>query len=133
MNQKIQNIPIKSQILIVDNDLPTIKLIKLYLKKYGIYCRGIATPAEALSQLEIAKPDLILLDYKLPEVISKNFCEIIKSKPKFQHIPIYILTTLPKRIIAMLISPLKADGYILKPFDLKALDPIVNFLNGVKF
>jgi len=71
---------------------------------------------------------LILLDIILPDVSGFTICKKIKSSEKFSNIPIIYLTAVPGNKVNEKIEETKADGYILKPFDLSDFESVFQYL-----
>ena len=79
---------------------------------------GAADGQEALDKTLTEKPDLILLDLRLPKIDGYRVCEWLKSNPTTAHIPIIMVTALvatPQKVRGIEYG---ADDYITKPFDL---------------
>ena len=109
-------------VLIIDHDPPTIKLVTVYLKSRGYRCKGFRSGKEGIANLQSISPKFILIDPILPDIDGFVLCEMIKSFRNLNHIPIYFFTTLPIQVIEKKIVNSHAEGYILKPFDLKDLN-----------
>ena len=109
----------RSSILIVDDQTNNLKVISSVLgEKYRLF---IANSGEkALKILEIANPDIILLDVMMPGMSGFEVCEKIKnSNSQIANIPIIFLTA--KTDIDDIINgfDLGAVDYITKPFNIK--------------
>jgi len=83
--------------------------------------------------LEIArkeKPDLILLDIRMPEVDGYSVCDLLKSDARYAKIPIIFFTGSSDETAVRLGERISADDYILKPFESSVLlEKIQGFLN----
>ncbi len=108
--------PKEPNILIVDDNLFNLKVTTSILKDEG-YKIGLAQSGiDALKQLEVQIPDLILLDIMMPEMDGIETCRRIKSQSKWREIPIVFLTA--RTQTDDLVKAFKAGGidYITKPF-----------------
>ena len=66
-------------------------------------------------------PDLILLDYEMPEMNGKEVMEKLQSDEELREIPIVFLTSADSKEIVMELLALKPAGYILKPVESQML------------
>lgn len=82
----------ENTILIVDDNANNLKVVAGVLKGEGYQFRMAKSGAQALSILEILKPDLILLDIQMPEMDGYETCRRIKENKDFALIPIIFLT-----------------------------------------
>ena len=76
---------------------------------------------EALPMAFTEKPDLILLDLRLPKVDGYQVCHTLKGNPITAVIPIIMITALNKTPQKIKGIEFGADDYIEKPFDLEEL------------
>ncbi len=107
------------KILIIEDELALQQTLKLNLELEGYMIESCSSGENAISQIQLFKPDLILLDIMLPVL---NGTEIYqKLKTLNISIPVIFLTA--KNNVQDKIEGLKlgADDYITKPFDLEEL------------
>ncbi len=104
----------KKKLLIVDDDSDFLTVLKGWLKdKYIV--SGVNSGAEAVDCLQHqAAPDLVLLDYEMPEMDGYEVMKWIHSTPRTSSIPIIFLTGVNDRESVMRIVKHKPDGYLLK-------------------
>jgi phosphate regulon transcriptional regulator PhoB len=108
-------------ILVVDDEEPIQELLRFNLEKEG-YVVCIATDGEeALTHVASDQPDLIVLDLMLPGMDGLEVCRRLRSNPKFQQIPIIMLTAKGEEIDTVLGLELGADDYMTKPFSPREL------------
>jgi len=115
-------------ILIVDDDVTTNKVLIDFFKLKGYTCRDIITGTEALEELEKSIPKLLLLDIILPDINGYEICKKIKSNKKLKRIPIFYITAVPSYEVEKRIANTQADGYFLKPFNFEEFEILNNFL-----
>jgi len=115
-------------ILLIEDDLSTIELVTNFFEAKGHTSKGVITGAKGLEELNFNTPKLILLDIILPDVSGFTICKKIKSNDKFKDIPLIYLTAVPGNKVNEKIEETKADGYILKPFDLSDFDFVFKYL-----
>ena len=82
----------KPQLLLVDADPRSIRVLEVSLKNEGFSVTTATDGAEALEKLEFAVPDLILTDTRLPRMDGFQLVRQIKAKAEFTNIPILFLT-----------------------------------------
>lgn len=76
---------------------------------------------EALELIERKQPELIISDIMMPTMRGDDMCQILKSHINTSHIPIILLTALGDRESILRGLEIKADSYIVKPFDIDIL------------
>lgn len=81
-------------ILLVDDEIFHIKMMKSILdKREGCRVMEAQSAMDALDMLSKKKPDLVLMDYYMPEMNGDECCNIIKRDPSLEHIPVIMLTS----------------------------------------
>ena len=118
----------KYDILLIEDDVETVNIITSYFEMKGIICRGVFNGSEGLKELKRATPKLVLLDIMLPDMSGEEIMGVIKSNNNLKDIPIFFLTAISETEAKKLAEDLNATGLILKPFDLKHLDVVLNHL-----
>jgi excisionase family DNA binding protein len=112
----------KRKILIVDDDAEIVELIVDVLGRDGRFETKTASSGyEAGMATEKFRPELILLDYMLPDVNGNIVCQAIRRNPEFENIKIIIVSGVVKQDeIAQLLKS-GAEDFIRKPFDVAEL------------
>ncbi len=112
----------KRKVLVVDDDAEIVELIVDVLGRDGRFDTETASSGyEAGIATERFRPELILLDYMLPDVNGNIVCQAIRGNPDFENIKIIIVSGVVKRDeIAQLIKS-GAEDFIRKPFDVTEL------------
>lgn len=108
----------KQKILVVDDDQHIAELISLYVMKEGFDTKEVYDGKQALEEVKIYQPDLILLDLMLPGMDGYQVCAEIRKTNK---VPIIMLTAKGETFDKVLGLELGADDYIVKPFEPKEL------------
>ena len=120
---------LRPHILIVDDNAMVLRNIKGILETdYSVSVA--ASGNQAFRSISIRKPDLILLDYEMPEMNGKEVMEKLLEDDETKDIPIVFLTSLDSKQRVMEILALKPAGYILKPADSIALTEKVREILG---
>lgn len=105
----------------VDDEEPIQELLRFNLEKEGYLVCVAKDGQEALKHVENDQPDLIVLDLMLPGMDGLEVCRKLRSNPKFQQIPIIMLTAKGEEIDKVLGLELGADDYMTKPFSPREL------------
>ena len=111
----------KGKILIVDDEKNIVEALKYNLEREGF---RVITAHDGLKALEFARrelPDLILLDWMLPEMDGLDVCRQLKGEAKTRHIPIIMLTVRAQETDKVLGLEMGADDYVTKPFGAREL------------
>ncbi len=104
------------KILIVDDEADIQKLVGLRLRKAGYDVEVATTGLAAIEAVRDQKPDLILLDLRLPGIDGFKVCRQIKEDPALKKIPVIIFTAIHPETVPQQIRQCRADDFILKPF-----------------
>lgn len=110
-----------TKVLVVDDEEDVRANLCEFLGDQGFSAVEAADGEEALAKSFTEKPDLILLDLRLPKVDGYQVCQTLKGNPITSVIPIIMVTALnatPQKVKGM---DSGADDYIEKPFDLEEL------------
>ena len=103
------------KILIVDDNPDILELIEATLEGEFDLAKA-ATGAEAMEKIKTQKPNLLILDYMLPDTDGLQICRTIRKDPLLLNTPILMLTG--KGEVEDKVGGLEAgvDDYMLKPF-----------------
>ena len=109
--------PVKKNILIIDDKIAIAKIISVYLAEdYDIIYFN--TPVKAIQWLfEGNRPDLIILDIRMPEMNGDEFLSYIKRNGLYNEIPVVVLSGEESSDIRIKMLEAGADDFILKPFN----------------
>ena len=115
-------------ILLIEDDLATIRLLTSYFESKGFTCKGVVSGTKGLEEVINNPPKLVLLDIILPDYSGYEICKQIKSNKNLQAIAVYLLTAIPGSEVEKNLKDSNADGYILKPFDFSDFEVIFQYL-----
>ena len=119
-------------VLIVDDQVHNIELLKIMLLPEGYQLLTAASGEEALAIVGRQPPDLILLDVMMPGMNGYEVAAKLKSTPASKHIPIIMVTALDEREGRLLGLNAGADDFLTKPIDRAELSVRVRNLVRVK-
>jgi CheY-like chemotaxis protein len=107
---------------ILAEDDPDIQLVaRLALKRAGFSVRVVGNGVEAIAAAKESPPDVILLDWMMPELDGLETCRLLKADPATEAIPVIFLTAKSQESEIRRGLSLGAAGYVTKPFDALAL------------
>ena len=108
---------VKQRILIVDDEKEVVDMVSRILEEEGYVAISANTSEEALEKIKKSKPDLIILDLKLPTIGGLEVCRILKSNKDTRTVPVIMLTCYDSNVEKVMGLRIGADDYIIKPFD----------------
>ena len=106
------------RVLVVDDDVKTVELVKLYLNRDGYRVLTAYDGIEALRLAREGHPDLIVLDLMLPGIDGLEVCHTLREE---SDVPIIMLTARTTDEDKLAGLELGADDYVTKPFSPREL------------
>lgn len=108
-----------SKILIIDDEPDVLEVVSLRLTKHGHHVICAQSGQEGLESLKIEKPDLILLDVRMPHEDGYDICSKIRGMENLERTPIVFFTATGDndRKVFEMCKEMGAQGYIIKPFE----------------
>lgn len=108
----------RKKVLVVDDDAEIVELLTDVFGRDGRFeVRTASSGYEAGIQTEQFRPDVILLDYMLPDVNGNIVCHTIRKNPEFEDIRIIIISGVIKQDEIDQLLRAGAQDFIKKPFD----------------
>ncbi len=104
--------------IIVENVPVNLKILTAMLKQLGIESIPAGSAKEALEQLKIRKPEMILTDLWMPEMNGTELAEHLAKSPDTAGIPVFAITADSQALGNL---PETFSGILLKPVTLAAL------------
>jgi DNA-binding response OmpR family regulator len=109
----------REKILVVDDEEPLRWLLKTVLERVGYEVVLASCGVEAVRLAEKERPQLIILDAKMPDPDGINTCAALRANPKTQGIPIILASESTETLAEAL--QLGVDDFVTKPFHLEAI------------
>jgi DNA-binding response OmpR family regulator len=106
-------------ILVIDDDESLRDTIGLMLEKEGFRPVLVADGAAGLEQAYAAKPNLILIDLRMPGLSGVDVCKQLRARGATT--PVIVLSALGDEIDKVLLLEIGADDYVVKPFGTREL------------
>jgi len=111
----------KPKILVVDDEPDAVELIEFNLKNAEYRVATADDGSEALRKARSFAPDLIILDWMLPQMDGLEVCKLLRKDPHTATIPIIMVTAKAAEIDRVLGLEMGADDYLTKPFSPREL------------
>jgi len=112
----------KTKILVVDDDPAIVELFVDVLSRDGRFdIKTASTGYDAGMITQEFNPDLIILDYMLPDVNGNVVCKTIRSKPEFERTKIIIVSGVVNQDEVNELLKAGADDFVKKPFNIEKL------------
>ena len=106
------------KVLVVDDDVKTVELVKLYLDRDGYQVLTAYNGVEALRLAREGHPDLVVLDLMLPDIDGLEVCRTLRRESDVPIIMLTARTTDQDKLVGL---DLGGDDYVTKPFSPKEL------------
>ncbi|WP_071191425.1 diguanylate cyclase [Trichormus sp. NMC-1] len=109
----------KGNILLVDDIPENLQLLSDLLVKLGYTVRSVTSGRMALKTVKVKRPDVILLDIKMPEMDGYQVCQALKADENLRNIPVIFISALDD--VFDKVTAFKSGGidYITKPFQIE--------------
>ena len=117
-----------AKVFLVEDEQSIITLVQYNLKKEGYKVSVSSNGEEALHEIKEQEPDLVLLDWMLPDLSGIDLCRSLKKDKKLQDLPIIMLTAKGQEEDKVAALNAGADDYITKPFGHAELVARINAL-----
>ena len=112
----------KSKVLVVDDDPEIVELFVDVLERDGRFeVKTASTGYDAGMITQEFFPDLIILDYMLPDINGNVVCKTIRQKPEFEHTKIIIVSGVVNQDEINELLKSGADEFVKKPFNIEKL------------
>jgi excisionase family DNA binding protein len=120
------------RVLVVDDDPQIVELFTDVLEADGRFEMATAqTGYDAGVQTQQFRPDVVVLDYMLPDVNGDAVCRTIRENPELAHIRILIISGMVNPGEVDRLKHAGADDFIKKPFNIeKVIERIVSLARG---
>jgi CheY-like chemotaxis protein/MinD-like ATPase involved in chromosome partitioning or flagellar assembly len=103
------------KILVVDDDVETLRLVGLMLQRQSYQVITASNGTQAITLTNLERPDLIVLDIMMPDLDGYQVTREIRSNPKTAHIPILMFTAKSQVDDKVIGYEMGADDYLTKP------------------
>lgn len=109
------------KVLVIEDDPTNRKLMGAVLKMSGHIVREKTSAEEAMGAIATDKPDVILMDMRLPGIDGLSLAHILKADMNTRDIPIVAVTAYPEQYGRAELLAAGFQAYIVKPIDTREL------------
>jgi len=113
----------KKNVMICDDDQDILEVTSLILQEKGYQVKTYTDCNHIFNKVEETKPDIILMDLWIPDLGGANVTMLLKNSEKTKNIPIVIFSA--NNDIEKVALDAGADGFLKKPFDINALEKVI--------
>lgn len=117
-------------ILIVDDQLESLQMFSLVLRRWGYQARTAMSGEEALEALKDQDVDLVILDYMMPGLDGFETLERIRKLPFGKDLPVIMVTAYGNEGIRKRAEEMGLDGFFMKPVDLQMFSELIKVILG---
>jgi len=104
-----------SKVLIADDDSMFCVMLKQFFENMGYSVTTVEDGEEAVMSFQRSVPDVVILDGDMPKMDGFAACEMIRSFPEGEAVPIFIVTALEGEAAEACAFSVHASSYITKP------------------
>ncbi len=108
-------------VLIVEDEAPQREVLGYNLEAEGFRTTKAEDGEEALLMVEEETPDVIVLDWMLPNVSGIEVCRRLKTRPETRNVPIIMLSARSEEVDKVRGLETGADDYVVKPYSVSEL------------
>jgi CheY-like chemotaxis protein len=113
-------------ILLIEDDPTDLKLFSAILRTSGHQVQAKASAEKTLEEIKQRRPQVILLDLKLPGMDGLTLARQLKQDPETRQIPIVAVTAAPELFTREQALEAGCDAFIVKPVDTRKLSETMN-------
>ncbi|VAX32601.1 hypothetical protein MNBD_NITROSPIRAE02-857 [hydrothermal vent metagenome] len=113
------------KVMVIDDEPFILMMIEDKLRRGGLEVVTLRESKGAVEVIRREMPDLIILDWMMPEISGISICKTIKTDPALANIPVFMLTAKGQEDDEKLGIKCGVDRYITKPFSPRILLELV--------
>lgn len=111
----------RAKVLIVEDETAQAQILQYNLEAADFATRIACTAEEGLLLADEFMPDLVLLDWMLPDMSGIEVCRQLKTRPDMKDMPVIMLTARGAEDDKVRGLNVGADDYVLKPYSINEL------------
>ena len=105
-------------VLMVDDNMTNLVLVRhLVTRMEGCEALAFTDPAAALAALAETEVDIVLVDYRMPEIDGVTFIRRMRQMPRHEHVPVVMVTTVDERDVLIEALEAGATDFLTKPLE----------------
>jgi two-component system phosphate regulon response regulator PhoB len=109
------------RVVVVEDEAPLVELLRYNLEAAGFAVTSVADGDQVVATVDEVEPQLIILDWMLPNVSGIELCRRLRARPSTKSLPILMLTARGEEADRIRGLATGADDYIVKPFSVPEL------------
>jgi two-component system phosphate regulon response regulator PhoB len=109
------------RVLVVDDEPDLLELVRFHLVQAGFEVETARDGRHGIEAIRRRRPDLVVLDWMLPDLPGSEVCRQVRSDPQLRDLPILLLTAKSEEVDRVVGFELGADDYVTKPFSPREL------------
>ncbi|MBN2119543.1 MAG: response regulator [Candidatus Omnitrophica bacterium] len=121
----------RKKILIIEDDRLVCNFLVFRIKRWGFDVIKAYDGQEGLEKVQEERPDLVLLDLKLPKLPGEEVCREIRKNEETRNIPVIMETGKTSDVDKVIGRVIGADYYLRKPYASRELLDQINKLLGL--
>jgi CheY-like chemotaxis protein len=106
------------RILVIDDEVAVLELIRRVLSDESYVVQGALDGRTGLAQVAAFQPDLILCDYRMPDLSGQDVCTLLAADAATRHLPVIIMSAYRAELAPL---PPNCLLFLRKPFGLQQL------------
>ncbi|QIR39702.1 response regulator [Tolypothrix sp. PCC 7910] len=106
---------IPNKVMILDDDQDWLRTLPTLLKPWGFKVTTLADPQQFWTVLQAVAPDALVLDVNMPQINGFELCQILRSDPHWQRLPVLFLSVLTDSTTQNQAFAVGGDDYLCKP------------------
>jgi len=111
-----------ARVLIVDDVRETVELISMAVSHLGHQPIGTHSAQDAMDHLQLATPDLILMDFMMPGRDGLETLRDIRNMPQGKYVPVLFSTASSDKVLEERVLAAGGNGLLRKPLGMNELD-----------
>jgi CheY-like chemotaxis protein len=109
--------PVKKKVLVIDDSEIVLAVVRGMLEEAGFSVVTLASPFGTTPAIAREKPDLVLLDWKMPGLNGDKIVEMVRNSEKLRRTVVVLYSDRPHEELAATARACGADGYMQKTND----------------
>lgn len=117
--------------ILIIHDSPAVNmLLESKLRSHGFSVETAPTGKEGIEKASAAQFQLILLDYKLPDIDGSQVCRILRQEKGIKGTPIVFISAMDEDEISRILRFTEADGFIALFEGKEFIEKVKNYIRG---
>lgn len=115
------------KVMILDDNILDVMEIEGYLSDGGYSVASLSSPNGALSKIEYERPEILLLDLKMPRLNVQDLLDTLRSSPEYEDLVIVLFSDMEAEVLQEFCIENDINGYFCKSMD---VSQIAEFLDN---